>query len=294
LIKQADHTVSNNSVSKHFSHIQGRVFLYLIKGALMERRPQRRPALRHGVAAIVAVGLGGGTGAAATLSQANTRTTNKAVYSAPPAPGTQLLENCRDQGLLDKSLVCTKLGNILLSFDQIPIPKPDSLAPVGADFKSQSLIAEENIKLKIIADQNNSEATPAPAAVAKPVENAPATTTTTTTTPAPKVTPTTTAVAQSTAVSGGVALQTWLYDLRMCESGGNYQENTGNGYYGAYQFAAITWSHWNTVYAYASEAPPGVQDAAIIENTNASVGGLATQNPGCYAKEHLSQFPPSS
>src|SRR4051794_41656773 len=29
--------------------------------------------------------------------------------------------------------------------------------------------------------------------------------------------------------------------LRMCESGGNYQTNTGNGFYGAYQFAAGTW-----------------------------------------------------
>lgn len=31
------------------------------------------------------------------------------------------------------------------------------------------------------------------------------------------------------------------YRLRMCESGGNYGINTGNGYYGAYQFDARTW-----------------------------------------------------
>lgn len=29
--------------------------------------------------------------------------------------------------------------------------------------------------------------------------------------------------------------------VRQCESGGNYKINTGNGYYGAYQFAAGTW-----------------------------------------------------
>lgn len=29
--------------------------------------------------------------------------------------------------------------------------------------------------------------------------------------------------------------------LRQCESGGNYAANTGNGYYGAYQFSASTW-----------------------------------------------------
>ena len=31
------------------------------------------------------------------------------------------------------------------------------------------------------------------------------------------------------------------YRLRMCESGGNYSTNTGNGYYGAYQFDLRTW-----------------------------------------------------
>ena len=31
------------------------------------------------------------------------------------------------------------------------------------------------------------------------------------------------------------------YRLRMCESGNNYKINTGNGYYGAYQFNAGTW-----------------------------------------------------
>lgn len=29
--------------------------------------------------------------------------------------------------------------------------------------------------------------------------------------------------------------------LRQCESGGNYAINTGNGFYGAYQFDASTW-----------------------------------------------------
>src|SRR5947209_1954760 len=29
--------------------------------------------------------------------------------------------------------------------------------------------------------------------------------------------------------------------LRACESGGAYNRNSGNGYYGAYQFSASTW-----------------------------------------------------
>jgi len=37
--------------------------------------------------------------------------------------------------------------------------------------------------------------------------------------------------------AGGV----WL-ELRECESGDNYSENTGNGFYGAYQFAWSTWA----------------------------------------------------
>jgi hypothetical protein len=37
--------------------------------------------------------------------------------------------------------------------------------------------------------------------------------------------------------AGGVWLQ-----LRLCESSDNYAENTGNGFYGAYQFSAATWS----------------------------------------------------
>lgn len=90
------------------------------------------------------------------------------------------------------------------------------------------------------------------------------------------------------------SLGDWLRVLRTCESGGNYSINTGNGYYGAYQFSAPTWNSLNTGYARADLAPPDVQDAAIIANTNRSSGGLATQNPGCYQKHGLSQFPPGS
>lgn len=33
----------------------------------------------------------------------------------------------------------------------------------------------------------------------------------------------------------------WLARVRSCESGGNYSTNTGNGFYGAYQFMIGTW-----------------------------------------------------
>lgn len=105
--------------------------------------------------------------------------------------------------------------------------------------------------------------------------------------PTPSASPT-----QATSYSGDLAA--WLLALRMCESGSNYQENTGNSFYGAYQFTIPTWDHWNTGYARADLAPASVQDATIIINTNASTAGLASQNPGCYAKEHLSAFPPTN
>ena len=36
----------------------------------------------------------------------------------------------------------------------------------------------------------------------------------------------------------------WLYSTRMCESGssGLYRTNTGNGFYGAYQFTLSSWA----------------------------------------------------
>ena len=50
--------------------------------------------------------------------------------------------------------------------------------------------------------------------------------------------------------------------VRQCESGGNYGINTGNGYYGAYQFDAGTWrSVGGGEYApYANQAPAWAQD----------------------------------
>lgn len=92
-------------------------------------------------------------------------------------------------------------------------------------------------------------------------------------------------------VSGN--LGSWLYKLRQCESGGNYRTNTGNGYYGAYQFSEGTWNSLGTGYARADLAPPSVQDAAIVRNTNRSGAGLAGQNPGCYYSTGISAFPPS-
>ncbi|MFO0955668.1 MAG: transglycosylase family protein [Candidatus Saccharibacteria bacterium] len=48
--------------------------------------------------------------------------------------------------------------------------------------------------------------------------------------------------------------------LRFCEAGGDYTKNTGNGYYGAYQYSLSTWGNYGG-YARPDLAPPAVQDA---------------------------------
>lgn len=62
--------------------------------------------------------------------------------------------------------------------------------------------------------------------------------------------------AASSAPSGGV----WA-ELRQCESGGDYADDTGNGYYGAYQFSLGTWESLGYS-GLPSDASPAEQDAA--------------------------------
>ncbi|HSX48005.1 MAG TPA: transglycosylase family protein [Candidatus Nanoarchaeia archaeon] len=52
--------------------------------------------------------------------------------------------------------------------------------------------------------------------------------------------------------------------IRLRESGGNYAANTGNGYYGAYQYNDGTWGGYGG-YRHASDAPPAVQDQKAAE-----------------------------
>ncbi len=118
--------------------------------------------------------------------------------------------------------------------------------------------------------------TPAPAPAPAPVE-APAAPASTATQSAVAPTPTTAVqaapfdgpiVAESVGpapTEPAVATDGWAA-LRNCESGGNYQINTGNGFYGAYQFTIGTWNAVAQIIdpAYVGvrpdQAPPAVQD----------------------------------
>lgn len=74
--------------------------------------------------------------------------------------------------------------------------------------------------------------------------------------------------------------------LRQCESSGRYSINTGNGYYGAYQFDVQTWRGLG-LSGLPSNAAPAVQDAAA--RTLQAQRGWSPW-PGCSAKMHLSSY----
>ncbi len=71
-------------------------------------------------------------------------------------------------------------------------------------------------------------------------------------------------VADGAALMGSASAAPNLAGLRACESGGNYATNTGNGYYGAYQFSASTWQSLGYS-GLPSSASAAQQDAAVLQ-----------------------------
>lgn len=80
--------------------------------------------------------------------------------------------------------------------------------------------------------------------------------------------------------AASAASDSQLAALRECESGGNYQINTGNGYYGAYQFSASTWRSLGYS-GLPHNASPATQDRAARELQARSGWG---QWPACSRK----------
>jgi hypothetical protein len=68
--------------------------------------------------------------------------------------------------------------------------------------------------------------------------------------------------------------------LRRCEAGGDYTRNSGNGYYGAYQFSAATWRSLGYP-GLPHQAPPAVQDEAAQKLQRRSGWG---QWPACSGR----------
>jgi hypothetical protein len=90
-------------------------------------------------------------------------------------------------------------------------------------------------------------------------------------------------VATATTASAATTLRADLYRLRMCESGDHYRLNTGNGYYGAYQFSLATW-HGLGYNGRPDRARHVTQDAAA-KRLHSREGWRAW--PSCARAEHL-------
>lgn len=70
--------------------------------------------------------------------------------------------------------------------------------------------------------------------------------------------------------------------LGSCEAGMDPAKNTGNGYYGAFQFSYGTWKSMNTGYERADLAPIEVQKAAVQRLVQRS--SIHTQFPACASR----------
>jgi hypothetical protein len=103
---------------------------------------------------------------------------------------------------------------------------------------------------------------------------APATSSTTSTTERKQVTTTTTVkhtptttIPKPTQVTSTSGLPAGLICIRGRESTNNYRDNTGNGYYGAYQYLISTWNNYRGYYR-ADLAPASVQDERALSDYN--------------------------
>jgi len=72
--------------------------------------------------------------------------------------------------------------------------------------------------------------------------------------------------------------------LGNCEAGMNPTRNSGNGYYGAFQFSYGTWRSLNTGYERADLAPIEVQETAVKQLLQRS--SIYNQFPACARKMH--------
>lgn len=88
------------------------------------------------------------------------------------------------------------------------------------------------------------------------------------------------AASLATPAAGAAPVSAWD-QVAQCESGGNWQINTGNGYYGGLQFSAQTWSgHGGGQYAATADQATKEQQIEIAEKVLASQGAGAWPNCG--------------
>jgi hypothetical protein len=93
-----------------------------------------------------------------------------------------------------------------------------------------------------------------------------------------QATPTVVPQATQSSVPSSLSEEAITY-LGNCEAGMDPAKNTGNGYYGAFQFSAGTWNSMGTGYARADQAPIEVQKEAVQRLLSRS--SIYTQFPAC-------------
>ena len=108
-------------------------------------------------------------------------------------------------------------------------------------------------------------ATPSlPPASVPPASVAPSTTAPPATSPPATSAPPAASAPPTTAASPGAPTPADWLALRTCESGDTYTENTGNGYFGAYQFSQATWTGLGYP-GRPDQEPPAMQDQAAAQ-----------------------------
>lgn len=86
------------------------------------------------------------------------------------------------------------------------------------------------------------------------------------------------AVALPLALSPAAAAEPGVWDrVAKCESGGNWQINTGNGYYGGLQFLPATWRGFG-----GGQFAPNAHQASREEQIKVAQRVLASQGPGAW------------
>lgn len=98
----------------------------------------------------------------------------------------------------------------------------------------------------------------------------------------PPTVPQTTLSPAPVTYSGGPLNEAQITYLGQCEAGMDPAKNTGNGYYGAFQFSYGTWQSMNTGYERADLAPIEVQKDAVQRLVARS--SIYSQFPGCARK----------
>ncbi|MFD9906236.1 transglycosylase family protein [Streptomyces sp. NPDC059063] len=109
------------------------------------------------------------------------------------------------------------------------------------------------------------------------------------------------------AATGQAAADSGVWDrIARCESGGNWQINTGNGYYGGLQFSAGTWrAYGGTAYAPTADKASKAQQIAVAAKVQRAQGwgawpscsgraGASGPAPGAAAPQAAPQAAPRS